>query len=218
MFMNFLNLKHLGEVDEEQQLRKQHFDIRAKDILSSTSNVPLNQQAILKKLSSELSQVSKIKRKETVGGNRQIPDILTYAMDQLQFSDIRRSYLQPTRETEPAAILYPLVETNISQSQKSDTERVSIGQDRSPSLQYRIFPKFRMDLFERCEQIEYNYMLENGDSIRSIKKQVAKSSRRDARIPSNFKKEKTFVHLCWIYMWCGTFKQQERKEKFFRLN
>ena len=75
-----------------------------------------------------------------------------------------------------------------------------------------------MDLFERCEQIEYNYMLENGDSIRSIKKQVAKSSRRDARIPSNFKKEKTFVHLCWIYMWCGTFKQQERKEKFFRLN
>ena len=78
MFMNFLNLQHLGEVDEEQQLRKQHFDIRAKDILSSTSNVPLTQQAILKKLSSELGQVSKIKRKETAS-NRQIPDILTYA-------------------------------------------------------------------------------------------------------------------------------------------
>ena len=151
MFMNFLNLQHLGEVDEEQQLRKQHFDIRAKDILSSTSNVPLTQQAILKKLSSELGQVSKIKRKETAS-NRQIPDILTYAQDQLSFNDIRRQYLQPSNGSEAAAFLYPLIDTkDVRQSQKSDTERVSLGHEKPPILQYRIFPKFRMDLFERCE-------------------------------------------------------------------
>ena len=62
-------------------------------------------------------------------------------------------------------------------------------------------------------------MQENGDNFKSSKKIVTKTvGRRDTRIPSNFRKERTYVHLCWIYMWCGTFKQQERKEKFFRLN
>ena len=35
--MNFLNLQHLGEVDEVQQLKKEHFDRRANDVLAGTS-------------------------------------------------------------------------------------------------------------------------------------------------------------------------------------
>ena len=38
MFMNFLNLQHLGEVDEEQQLKKEHFDIKAKEVLAQSSS------------------------------------------------------------------------------------------------------------------------------------------------------------------------------------
>ena len=30
--------------------------------------------------------------------------------------------------------------------------------------------------------------------------------------------ERTYVHLCWIYMWCGTLWQQEKKEQLFRTN
>ena len=105
--------------------------------------------------------------------------------------------------------MYPLVEMSeirSSQKSKSDTTRTSISQDKAPNLRYRIFPLFKKELFERCEQIEFNYMVENPDSIKSSKKIVAKTVRRDTRIPSNSKKERTFVHLCWIYMWCGTFK------------
>ena len=38
MFMNFLNLQHLGEVDEVQQLKKEHFDIAARDVLAQSSS------------------------------------------------------------------------------------------------------------------------------------------------------------------------------------
>ena len=39
MFMNFLNLQHLGEVDEVQQLKKEHFDRKANEILQATGPI-----------------------------------------------------------------------------------------------------------------------------------------------------------------------------------
>ena len=39
MFMNFLNLQHMGEVDELQQLKKEHFDRKANEILQGLSPV-----------------------------------------------------------------------------------------------------------------------------------------------------------------------------------
>ena len=35
---------------------------------------------------------------------------------------------------------------------------------------------------------------------------------KDPVIPANKKDERTFVYLCWIYMWCGTLWQQDKKE------
>ena len=37
-------------------------------------------------------------------------------------------------------------------------------------------------------------------------------------IPQNRRDERTFVHLCWIYMWCGSLWQQDKKEQLFRTN
>ena len=41
---------------------------------------------------------------------------------------------------------------------------------------------------------------------------------KDPVIPANKKDERTFVYLCWIYMWCGTLWQQDKKEQLFRTN
>ena len=85
-------------------------------------------------------------------------------------------------------------------------------------IHYRIVPSFKQDLFKSSEIAHY-YRIESGDDGKSTLKTVAKAAGRvHTRVPQNFRKERTFVHLCWIYMWCGTFSQQEKKEKFFRLN
>ena len=39
--MNFLNLQHLGEVDEVQQLKKEHFDIKAREVLAQSSSASI---------------------------------------------------------------------------------------------------------------------------------------------------------------------------------
>ena len=36
--------------------------------------------------------------------------------------------------------------------------------------------------------------------------------RQEVRRAEMKQDERTYVHLCWIYMWCGTLWQQDKKE------
>jgi pentatricopeptide repeat protein len=54
--------------------------------------------------------------------------------------------------------------------------------------------------------------------IKKMGDNSAVSRFKDPFIPVNRKSERTYVYLCWIYMWCGTLWQQEKKEQLFRTN
>ena len=87
------------------------------------------------------------------------------------------------------------------ESKESTPDKVSSVEN---GLHYRIFPPFKLTLFERSEQAQF---AEVGKlKGKSAKKMAATAARAHTRVPSNFRRERTFVHLCWIYMWCGTFK------------
>ena len=102
MFMNFLNLQHLGEVDEEQQLKKEHFDIKAKEVLSSSNSATFNTVAA----GAKILGMKPPPRKGTIN-DKVIPEIASYQQDHFDFkSDIRRLYLFPGKQ-EQITHVYP---------------------------------------------------------------------------------------------------------------
>lgn len=90
------------------------------------------------------------------------------------------------------------------------------GKDDTRALRYRyrIVPPFNACLMREFEQIGQRDLKEEN------RKKIAKKEQKYERplIPSNCKNEKTYVFLCWIYMWCGTLFKQDNKEKLFRTN
>jgi len=60
-----------------------------------------------------------------------------------------------------------------------------------------------MAIFEKQAYLDE----ENPDCSGNISKKNEVSRFKDPHIPQNRKDERTFVHLCWIYMWCGTLWQ-----------
>ena len=74
-----------------------------------------------------------------------------------------------------------------------------------------------MSLMEEYERIDFN----KDDELRNyeiLRKKQSKDNWQHPFVPNNCKEEKTWVHLCWIYMWFGTLHQQGGGEKLFRTN
>ena len=85
-----------------------------------------------------------------------------------------------------------------------------------PDINPQLIEEFqKMDFFQ-CQEDKKN-LLKTGDG--SDYGKIRKKGRyNDPNIPLNRKDERTYVHLCWIFMWCGTLWQQDKKEQLLRTN
>lgn len=106
-------------------------------------------------------------------------------------------------------------------SRETQTYQYKPNEKKLKRFRYWILPALNQDLmaeFERdsyCEEAshdrgENNHRQQNGGNA------VARFN--NPNIPQNRRDERTFVHLCWIYMWCGSLWQQDKKEQLFRTN
>ena len=78
-------------------------------------------------------------------------------------------------------------------------------------------PALKMSFIEEYEVIDF---LDENKSIEfeKLKLNQDKDGWMRPQVPNNCKEERTWVHLCWIYMWFGTLHQQSGGEKLFRTN
>ena len=74
-----------------------------------------------------------------------------------------------------------------------------------------------MSLFEDYERIDF--LKDSSErQFQILRKRQDKDDWKYPFVPHNCMEERTWVHLCWIYMWCGTLHQQSGHEKLFRTN
>ena len=124
---------------------------------------------------------------------------------------IRKEYLYKTyAKDEKTSLLFPFAEEDTDILRRSFIgASINVSIDAPKRLRYRIIPAFKLSLFNQSER-EHYYQNEV-DSYQSGKqksKMMTKHgpARIHTKVPQNAKKEQTYIHLCWIYMWCGTIK------------
>ena len=66
--------------------------------------------------------------------------------------------------------------------------------------------------FERDSYLQEQQCSEASRGGGATKQQAAVARFNNPNIPQSRRDERTYVHLCWIYMWCGSLWQQDKKE------
>ena len=93
---------------------------------------------------------------------------------------------------------------------------------RLQKYRYYIVPPINlnlMEIFEKQAYLEEENIDGSGTNMPKFgTQQNAQNKFKNPHIPVNRQDERTYVHLCWIYMWCGTLWQQDKKEQLFRTN
>ena len=144
MFMNFLNLQHLGEVDEEQQLKKEHFDIKAKEVLAQSSSRNLQTNDL-----SRAKNYGKVKNSRETKEDKEVIPLVEYDVD--FHSMIRNEYLYKTyNKDQKTSRLFPFEEENDNLRKAFIEYKTSINDTVHihKKLCYRLIPPFKLSLFD----------------------------------------------------------------------
>lgn len=109
---------------------------------------------------------------------------------------------------------------------KKEEPKMDAKTEKKGLVKYWIVPPLNpalMDEFERQYFQEEPKDSEGSSKTAKLfyqqrKHDLSKNYGEPPFIPERRRDERTFVHLCWIYMWCGTLFQQDKKEQLFRTN